>query len=301
MKTVKVYANGISLSTQPDNRDNVKPPIRTSCAGWSKHAAKRNRDFLYSVDNHALAKNYYGVAFTLTVKDIPETPEIWAQVRNILFRRIHHRCPDALIHWVTEVTARARPHMHGALYVPWEFIIEQSKRHSNDLTHIPIGHWIRYELHWAWCEVATSLGTNPYAQDIKVIEGTKGWSQYLAKHNARTCGHYQRKNFPKQWEEYGSGRVWGKRGDWPTKDSVSFDLEPHQYWPLRRAMKRWRIAKARVEKNEKTRRKSIQAARKAFKHHDRRVTEVRGVSEWMDADNSPTLINWAMTIQPPSE
>lgn len=111
MATLKAYPLGVSCGLGNPAPTGGK---RGEIQGWSRGAARRNTEFLYSIDVDRLDGN--GDAVTLTLRDIPATHEDWQRLVKNLFQRI--RRMDLLIRWhyVTEWQRRGAPHLHIAVY-----------------------------------------------------------------------------------------------------------------------------------------------------------------------------------------
>lgn len=275
---LKIYCNGITLSLPKNSQSGGG--VRSKSIGWSESSTRSNTQFLYSIDSKALTG--FGYAFTFTIRDLPPTPKDWYEVRQRFFKRVK-RMGLLRYHWVTEWQRRGVPHLHGCLYFDHELTWNEVQK-----------------VNAHWCSAAKKYVANYKAQDIKPIESAVGWLKYLAKHGSRSKYHYQRSSKPSAWDS--SGRVWGKGGEWPQK-LVQADLEcSGQFYTLRRLIRRWRIADARVnqpvtvdgftvypdnpnylvmfpEGSKNIRR--IQQAKTCLRG-DRDQSSVRGMSEWIN-------------------
>ena len=132
-----------------------------------------------------------------------------------------------------------------------------------------------------WVELAGD-GTTQAGQHVAAIDGATGWLQYLSKHAARGAAHYQRQGKPAGWET--TGRLWGHTGPWPVQDVQTFHVPQEAFYRYRRLVRQWRIADARLEADELTRRRRIRSARRMLACGDRKLSEVRGISEWIPQD-----------------
>lgn len=275
---LRIYSNGITAGLPPKTVSQHERVKRSDCSGWSETATRNNTAFLYSVNSTEL--NGYGYAFTFTVKDLPDSPDDWHRLRDVFLKRCR-RAGMIRYHWVTEWQKRGVPHLHGCIYFPdplsWNEVQQLSK---------------------AWCDVAKPYGSLYKGQQIKPIESSLGWLKYLAKHGSRSSYHYQRSSKPVEWDS--TGRVWGKGGDWPTRETV-VDLTIEQFHQFRRLAKSWRKADARtplkiVDADGKTLNpdflgipydklprngRRITQARKMFNRGDKDISRLIGVSEWI--------------------
>lgn len=238
---------------------------RGGIAGWSAGAARRNLSFLYSIDGDALALDgSVGYAFTLTVLDCPETPQQWANAVNRFLLSMRRTYGCIRFHWVIEWQKRQVPHLHGCLYF-------NPARIPKPIRVLDV-----------WCETA-ECGARPLAQTVTPIFGLRGWLQYVAKHAARGVKHYQRAgtSIPEAWRGR-TGRMWGHRGNWPLAPARKVYLAGREgdgaFFAFRRLARSWRIADARRAGDARR----IGAARRMLKCGDRKRSEVRGVSEWID-------------------
>ena len=233
------------------------PAKRGSVSGWSKAAARRNTKFLYSIRESDLHGK--GFAITLTLKRCPPTHDDWQRLLTAYIRRLE-RMGYVRLHWVTEWQRRGVPHLHFAVWYPVE-----SQVTSSDL----INHWLDAG--------ASDYGSPPHGQFVTPIDGPVGWFQYVSKHASRGAGHYQRcpDAIPKTWSK--TGRMWGKRGDWPADEGMKVSIDKPGFFAYRRIVRNMRVADARASGS----RKRLRQARQMLKSSDRPVSEVRGVSEWV--------------------
>ena len=226
MPIVSILPNG-GKSYMPAPSPTHKPAPRGEVSGWSRDVARRNTDFLLSVQADSLTG--HGFAVSLTVKDCPPTPQDWQTLRNTFFKRLR-RMGMIRAHWLTEWQRRGVPHMHAAIWF-------DSERDRSLILPRLIHHWI---------ESAAAYRAGIYSQDVKPITGTVGWFEYLAKHATRSVTNYQRspENIPKLWRGK-TGRMWGHLGDWPTEEAKELELDTRPWHHYRRLMIRYQIGKAR--------------------------------------------------------
>ena len=202
-------------------------PTRAENKGWSRAVARRNTDFLLSVQAPELTGS--GYALSLTLKDCPGTPQDWQDTRARYVKRLR-RLGMVRLHWLTEWQRRGVPHMHAAVW----FESDQDRARI-------IQHWI---------EAAAQYRPGNWSQDVKPIHGTVGWFEYLAKHATRSVNNYQRspENIPQLWRGV-TGRMWGHMGTWPTAEAKSLEVENRPWHQYRRLMIRYQIGKARRQKD----------------------------------------------------
>lgn len=234
---------------------------RSTIQGWTKESVRRHTKWLYSVNSGALTG--VGYAVTLTVRECPESSAKWHAARRAWLRRVE-RMGSIRAHWVVEWQRRGVPHMHAAVYFDRQLTLEER--------FLLVKHWI---------DVAESYGAQFLAQDVKPITGASGWLQYLSKHAARGVFHYQRAGKPEGWET--TGRLWGHTGEWPVNPALKFHMPQREArFAYRRLIRSWRIANARKIEDPKARARAIVSARQMLKFNDRKLSEVRGISEWTD-------------------
>lgn len=255
MPVVTVYQHGQCSGTAPMRNDHVRAK-REDVTGWTAKSARSNTRFLQSVSLDSLTGA--GFAFTLTIRDCPENHDAWQKLRKAYTMRLQ-RAGMIRLHWVTEWQRRGVPHLHGVVYFP-ETI-------SNPVAAIE-GNWL---------DLASKYTAAPWSQNSKPITDSLGWLQYLAKHAARGAGHYQRssENRPASWNK--TGRIWGKWGEWDTREPLRFDLEKSGNFAYRRLIRGYRRAAARDTGNGLT----IRSARRMLKCNNRSLSEVRGTSGWI--------------------
>ena len=302
------YGNGMSAGQPgPGSRaeDRAK---RGKVTGWSAGAVRRHTRWLYSVDAEALTvspaelelagsprthpttrpsdadvppawtRPLVGVALTLTVRTLPESPEEWDRVRRAWIEALRIRGLVRL-HWVTEWQRRGVPHLHVAAYF------------DRDDPAVVVGE----EALALWViRTAERFGALPQSQTWNEIDGPLGWLQYLSKHAARGVKHYQRQGKPEAWES--TGRLWGKIGDWPLLPAQDVEIDWATFWRLRRLIRSWRVADARQalldardEKSARAARRRITYARRMLASDDPKLSRVRGISDWVPSELTQQL------------
>jgi len=228
---MKLSPSGTSISTQ-NQQKNARPPKRTANKGWTKHAALRNRRFLFSVVPEQLSG--YGFSVTHTVETCP-SPELWAKWIKSYFRNLARRWPLTRWHAVTEWQRRGVPHFHAALWFNGETSLGSSSvtalpcsgssKSVSNPTHVREGIDIPYahQMIDLWLKITTEGGSQKWGQDVKSIalDDAGHWLQYLAKHGSRGVSNYQRhySNVPKDWKQR-TCQVWNKGGNWPIENPV---------------------------------------------------------------------------------
>lgn len=263
MPVLKVYPNGLTMGT-----GNPSPTggIRSKVSGWSASATRRLVRWLYSVQVPLLTGTGYAV--TLTVKDCPPSSAEWASARRDWIKRVQRIQGTFLrLHWLTEWQKRKVPHMHCAVY--FEDAITKEL------------------LIFAWLQVCLARGwvASWNSQDVKEMDGALGWLKYQAKHSSRGVRHYQRQGKPPGWET--TGRLWGYVGDWPLALPLEANLTRDQQFRLRRLMRSRAIADARASQNWKR----LAIMRRSLKCSDRVMSQVRGISHWVDQEQTLRLLD----------
>lgn len=240
---------------------------RSAVTGWTRETVRRHTKWLYAVNTADLSGD--GFAVTLTVRDCPESAERFHTLRRSWIKRVE-RMGSIRIHWVIEWQRRGVPHMHTAVYFDR-----------------PLTPQEKFQLVDHWIDLSQPYGAKHISQYLLPITGAAGWLQYLSKHAARGAAHYQRQGKPSGWEK--TGRLWGHTGAWPVEEPMRFDIPQGAYFRVRRLIRSWRIADARSESDPVTRARRVRSARRMLSCNDRQLSEVRGISEWVDQE---TLIGF---------
>lgn len=276
MPVLTLYPHGFTVGCAPGGKPPT-PPERTECAGWTTGAIRRNKLFLYSVDQTKL--DGVGFALSLTLKICPETHEDWRRVLVAFFKRLR-RLDLIRGHWVVEWQKRGVPHLHMAVWFPAEVVAPWGSNFHQNLT----AHWIEL--------TNEPYQAQPGAQHVTPIYDALGWNQYTSKHASRGLSNYQRNpaSIPKGWRELGTGRMWGKIGDWsgvcaePTRVDMPFGA----YTLLRRITRGYCMAKARLALGKardihqgKLARRRVTWTRRMLRCTDPKLSAVRGLNEWM--------------------
>jgi hypothetical protein len=259
MPTVSVYPAGGTTNMPPRNISQHQRAKRDVIRGWSPSTTRRLTQWLYSVEADNLTGQ--GYALTLTMKDTPSDRDALDRVFRALMDR-YGRMGVLRLQWVMEFQRRGTPHYHMAIYTPLP---------------LPRGGW---ELVEHWMAVAEPYGAGWNSQKVEKLERVNGWLRYMSKHASRSVGHYQRQGMPPGWTR--TGRLWGKRGDWPTvSEPMRFDLSREAWFRYRRLVRAYRLADARKERDPNRRSARIASARQMLSHPDPKVSQVRGTSEWV--------------------
>lgn len=262
---IVIYPDGVKLSKAP-GMGNPEPPVRGKASGWTRAVARRNNDFLMSVDGPALADQGEPYAVSLTFgREGIVSPERLRDVREALFDRLR-RMGLIRLHWLVEFQGDGTPHLHMLLYLPGPGQADAIR-----------GHWL---------DVAGWSGARASGQHVVSVNHLRGWKQYLGKHGIRGVRHYQRQ-MPEGWEE--PGRMWGKLGQWPTR-TLELECDQETFFRFRRALRSYRVAAARKALGEakpadaRKARRSLVFARNCLREPredgSRRAT-LRGVNQWV--------------------
>lgn len=280
MPTLIVYRNGVTAHQAKSHP--VKGGPRGETKGWTPAVANRQKKWLWTVDPDSLGEGGYSV--TLTVKDCPASPEVWAKMRRAWLKRIERKYDVVRVHWVTEWQARGVPHMHAAVYLGapeagGRGVSAQTQLHPNMAALLVV----------EWLEVCDFFEAEAsfHAQDGKPIDGALGWLKYLSKHAARGANHYQRTGHPDSWNK--TGRMWGHTGDWPRVEPMNLpDLAPHEFYRLRRINRRWAQAEAKKSKDWAR----LAYLRRQASRYDKRLSRVVASAEWIPEDATLRLIDY---------
>ena len=234
MPVITLYRHGFTAGCAPSSTP--PPPVRTECSGWTIGAIRRNKLFLYSVDETRLTGT--GFALSLTVKVCPPTHDDWRNVLRAFFERLR-RLGMIRAHWLTEWQRRGIPHLHMAVWFPAETV---NAWVDGGFARLLVSHWL---------QVAGPLyGSLERAQHVTPIYDALGWNKYTSKHASRGLSNYQRNpaSIPAGWREHGTGRMWGKLGDWSgvCQEAVRVEMPFQAYHLLRRITRGYNKAKARA-------------------------------------------------------
>jgi hypothetical protein len=242
MPRLTIYANGFKVAKN-GHVGNRTPPKRGSVTGWSSQSARRNDEFLKSVEFAKVSETHpQGLACTFTMGDCPETAAEFHKRLKSFFRRVCHR-GGVLLHYVVEWHLRERygtgpvPHVHMVVFTDDVMV---TFRTGDDQLFDFFG---ATALEVFWENAFSGLNINPTAQHIEPITDARGWAAYMSKHAARSVEHIQRNPdiLPTGWEN--SGRMWGKRGDWPVRTQTAM-LDDYAFYAFRRFANRAMRAQA---------------------------------------------------------
>jgi hypothetical protein len=250
---------------------NLKPGLRGDVIGWNASTARRQKLWLWTVDESALTG--IGVAVTLTVGECPPDAATWRRMRDAWLKRIGRKFPVLRVHWVTEWQRRMVPHTHAAVYL--------------DLPVVSIITQGQLAVEWLLVCDAFGLPASLSSQDVKLIAPGGGWSKYMSKHAARGANHYQRTGHPKSWNK--TGRMWGHTGDWPTVEPTELKITHQQFYRIRRIMRAWAIADAR--KTSDWGRVAF-LRRSAGHERTRQKSQYQAVSEWIPESATLRLVDY---------
>lgn len=295
MPVIKVYHHGVTAAMPPSKNSHERAK-RGVVNGWSKSAARNNTRWLRSISPDSFGNDEeFGVAFTFTLRDCPDSSDEWHKLRRAFIERLR-RLGMLRLHWVTEWQRRGVPHLHGIVFFSYSSCLSQT-----DVSGLPLPLDSVIKNHWV--DLAKKYGASPYAQDLKTVTDIKGWFKYLSKHASRGAEHYQRSSegIPSGWIK--TGRVWGHCGDWKTDEAVQLNVSNGFYFALRRIVRKWRLSDARdalkrqpmmkldrdkyffLNPHWLSAKKRISSARRMLKSNDLKKSQVRGVSEWIDSEN----------------
>ena len=276
MPVISVYHGGVSAGC-PSTAQNHDRAKRSVVIGWSASSSRSLNTWLKSVDTSKLTGQ--GFSFTLTFKNsnYPATAQEFHSLRTSYIKRLR-RMGAIRIQWLVEWTKAKVPHIHGMVYFP-----------DSDQDYI-------YQIQKHWLDVTAHLGTKFAGQNSKLIHDADGWRKYLAKHAQRGMYHVQRHpdSIPPDWGK--TGRMWGKTGDWPDDFKLRIETANPGYHAYRRIVRSWRVAQARKIKTRnlrsaKYRKQAIMSAKTMLRCHDRLLSTVRGVSEWIPLAVSDKVID----------
>ena len=258
MALITLYRHGMTAGTPPTMNNHTRA-LRGDCEGWSLSSTRGNTKFLRSVLETSLTGS--GMALTLTLRHCPETHADWHKLRDRFTKRLA-RMGMVRLHWLTEWQRRGVPHLHAAVWFDEPVYPELITYH--------------------WIKCSAEYEPNSRSQNVVPITDSVGWFKYLAKHAVRGAGHYQRskENIPSGWLK--TGRMWGKWGDWPVSEPIKIELNMDGFHAFRRIVRGWRTAAARSD-SSKFKGHRIRLSRGLLTCHNKNLSAVRGVSEWIDS------------------
>ena len=205
---------------------------RSVCQGWTAGVARRNQEWLESVDYESVAGRLWAV--TLTLRDCPESPGEWTRLVHCLLSVARKTAGSVLqFHWLTEWQRGARrgyaagvPHLH--LLLCWG---GDDLRAGGKLADSLVAEWLR---------LAAGHGAGRGGQHVRYIDSAVGWAQYLSRHGGRGVRHYQRvaAAVPAAWGGR-TGRVWAASRGWPVVAGESWVLGWDQFVEWRRRARAW--------------------------------------------------------------
>ena len=272
MPVVKVFPGGSSGGFRPPARE-VPPgqPTRGKIVGWSAGMVRRQIVWLWSVRVDALGRD--GWALTLTTGGTPDSAASWTAARKMFLKRMA-RAGVKQHHWVTEWTAKGRPHLHLSMFGG-----SMDDYRPTQLDTLALVHWLEVCDHFGWDAI-------PEAQHITPITGASGWLEYVSKHTSRGVMHYQRQGAPDGWES--TGKLWGKGGAWPVEPPVQLELIDAQFYRYRRLLMRYQQSRHRALGSSRKRRLSRSQRRQHFEKG-----RLLGIGGWIPEDLSLKLLSIA--------
>lgn len=278
MANLKLYPNGITAGI-PGKAPTNGNTRRGDVGGWSRDSVRSLLRLLYALDlcdvltaGH-LCRPYSLVSFSLTVRDVPPTPDHWRRLRESFFRALR-RCGVTQVIWLTEWQARGAPHLHGIVVLPAGTTV------ANFLA--------------LWVRVAAPFRASHGGQDAKPIYDALGWCEYLGKHSARGVHHYQRnrRNIPASWQGK-TGRMWGRLGSWTIRDPVPVSCDHRSFFRLRRVLRGKAISEARsrlARRDCRENRRSLSFCRRSLSSPDPILSRLRGVSQFLPHDQALAIL-----------
>ena len=287
MQQITFYRHGVSVATVARQQEGGGK--RGEASGWSKGASRRNIQFLRSIDERRLDGVHFCIS--LTLRDCPPNAAVWEALRLRFVERMR-RAGMIRLHWVVELQRRGVPHLHGLIGFP---------------DGVDAGAMAKMIVN-AWLQVTAVYKSGPQSQHVREWDTSMAWAEYLGKHSGRRGAHYQRSGLPEGWEK--SGRVWGHLGEWPLQEPERLLVQNERGNQIRRVMRSYSVAVARQRVHQhpvggdgwsdrqgverihareqfsgsgKQLRGLLQGlrfARRMLQARERKLGEVRGVSEW---------------------
>lgn len=232
---------------------------------------RRQIVWLWSVRVDALGRD--GWALTLTTGGTPESAARWTAARKAFLKRMA-REGVTQHHWVTEWTAKGRPHLHLSMFGG-----TLDDYRPTQLDALALVHWLQVCDGFGWDAI-------PEAQHITPITGAAGWLEYVSKHTSRGVMHYQRQGAPEGWET--TGKLWGKGGAWEVETPVEVELVDPQFYRYRRLLMRYQQSRHRSHGSTRKRRLSRSQRRQHFEKG-----RLLGIGGWIPEHLSLKLLTIA--------
>lgn len=326
LRTAQFYRHGLVLGTSGNHQRSGGK--RGKVSGWSPGAVRRNVAFLRSVDERGLTG--VGLALTLTLRHCPLTAGEWKlalaawlerQRKGGMFR-LHwvmefQRRGVPHLHVAVWYDADRLPSADVAL-------VASSSTYGDLLAAGAEYVQAASAALSGWLAVAKPFGAGVKGQQARPLDGPVGWFRYMAKHCGRGRQHYQRQreSLPEGWAS--CPRVWGHRGSWPIEEPVRGDLTRRQWFALRRWIRSVVVSRARaavpgpgwtwadsmglLDRSQlrgmavapgilgaartslRVRLRHLVYSRRMLKCNDRKLSEVRGVSEWVEPSVQDSLL-----------
>lgn len=275
MATVNIRRSGFSAGVAGPGRTagDLGSP-RGDVVGWTRGAARRNTEWLQSVDGDRLPGD--GLALTLTIGSWPASSEEYGQARRAFLKRAA-RDGWTLQHWVVESTRLGRPHLHIALY---------GGRASRESAWLLVLGWLTIADRHGWTAVAG-------AQHVVPITSLTGWLQYVSKHGSRGVTHYQRSTVPSGWSK--TGRLWGHAGAWPCPEPLSYDLTEAEFHRFRRLAVSYARSRLRASGASST---VVRRVGSQMRSPDPARSIRAGIGYWMDRDMADALVTASLGREP---
>jgi len=285
---MRITTSGANM-TSHNSRKTAPPPKKTKLKGWTKHAAIRNRNFLYTPTPEQL--DGYGFALTFTVKHC-DSSETWAKWRNAFFDNCGKRWDLTRYHAVTEWQKRGVPHLHCAIWFCGDAEQADAKADSAIRSRPEI-----YQLLELWMKIASDGEPSICGQDGKEMpqDDQQHWLQYQAKHGVRGVSNYQRHsdNIPKAWKGK-TGRVWQKGGSWPVNPWFKVEgVTQAQKHQIQRIFCRYMASNPSHMRLKPDQKKASQRYWKTFmQSNDRKTARFRSPSSFIPIEESAKIIKF---------
>jgi len=172
-----------------------------------------------------------------------DCPKQWANWRKLFIKALQYHYKIDCYHYVVEWQRRQTPHLHMAVFSGGEYAAGfASSGSSGILADGDYAEWHKSVLRPAhvvqlWRDIVghdNAAASGQYVVEIDQENMTR-WLRYQSKHASRGITNYQRDpaNIPPKWKGE-TGRVWGKGGNWPTREFKTEGLSQDDKYRIRR-------------------------------------------------------------------
>lgn len=245
------------------NIGNLDPEKRGEVSGWSAASARRNDQFLRSIDIFKLAEyldpslpepdggsdlvpRAVGYSLSLTMQTCPASFKDFEKKLRLFMDWVRKQPGFMFGHFLTEWQPRSRtaggpcPHVHCVIFFEYAKPPEFIRGPGLGDRYVAEGALI-----FRWLHYFKDFGANYLGQHAVQVYSVSGWLQYLGKHGSRSATNYQRSFKSMPWGWHKTGQMWKKWGAWPVSETA-YNMSNAAFFAFRRLANRYQIADARA-------------------------------------------------------